>query len=514
MENYLPVYGKTISERQEKNVSVEFTLPEYLPNISKIVKVSVLPSVKISENTENGVKVSGKAVFAVVYLSDFNNNLKSTVISEDFSADFSRHNEEGNSAGDTILDCSVYAAEERAIATSPRKINASCKLILRAEESAVKKNEVFDEEENEKIKKLVKKVTAMSKKDFGEAPFHIEERLSLEDGMPGIREIVFADCSIVKDSCVMENDEAKISGNIIFNCLYHSATEGEQDMPEYISMSKEIPFTVNVPALGTIPGMSLGSKVCITGISADAMQDSYGDSNMIGLFVDGVVHIKGYTNEEFSVCEDLFSTEFPVSCKASKVEYDSFNGIIRDTINVSENVHTGLGSIVRIISQEARVIPVSEEVLEDSILINARIYLKLVGTDELGGIECANTSFMIKAPVLGRKIANPDKCEFDTDTSVRKCSCEIVNGEIKCDLALNTELAVSTRNSINAVTAIETDDENKYVKNNSEYIIYYPTNEDTVWSVAKKYKVSPEALSELNEIKSGIHEKKTVVIPR
>lgn len=514
MENYLPVYGKTISERQEKNVNVEFTLPEYLPNISKIVKVSVLPSVKISENTENAVKATGKAVFAVVYLSDFNNNLKSTVISEDFSTEFSRHNDESYMLANPILDCSVYAAEEKAIATSPRKINASCKLILRAEETAMRKNEVFDEKENEKIKKLVKKVDAMSKKDFGEVPFHIEEKLSLEGDMPGIREIVFADCSIAKDSCVMENDEAKISGNIIFNCLYHSATDAEQDMPEYISMSKEIPFNVNIPALEAWQETNLSSKVCITGISADAMQDSYGDSNMIGLFVDGVVHIKGYANEEFLVCEDLFSTEFPVSCKASKVEYDSFDSIIRDTINISEDVHTGLGSIVRIISQEARVIPVSEEILEDSILLNARVYLKLVGTDELGSIECTNTSFMIKVPLVGKRIANPDKCEFETDISVRKCSCEIVNGEIKCDLTLCVELAVSTRNSINAVVAIETDDENKYVRNNSEYIIYYPSNEDTVWSVAKKYKVSPEELSVLNEIKSEISEKKTVIIPR
>ena len=64
--------------------------------------------------------------------------------------------------------------------------------------------------------------------------------------------------------------------------------------------------------------------------------------------------------------------------------------------------------------------------------------------------------------------------------------------------------------------AVEIDDSTQFVKDKSEYIIYYPDSSDTVWSTAKKYKVSPKEIMAINGIKNAqeISGRKTLVIPR
>ncbi len=514
MENYLPVYEKVLYEKADKTLSTEVSLPEYLPNISKVVKVSVIPAASINEISEDSLAVHGRAVFGVVYVSDFRDKLKCAVFPCDFSHTFPVRGIKAELAEDGFAECSVQSSDEKASVLTPRRLALSCRLSVSAEATAPKKNEVFDPEENESLKKLTSDVGVLKISELPVAEVRIEENITLDAGMPQAQEIVFADCSLSVENARISDGVCTYTGSAAFNCMYLGDDDGEG--AEYVSLSKSIPFTAQTNASGLDENAYVLCRTSLSGISADAISDSYGESKIISVSVGGSISSKAYATEKASVCEDVFCTVYPCECEVKELSYDSFAGSYCEKMTATESVHANLGNMTDIISQSAAVSVLSTEVVDSRLVINARAAVKLTGTNELGAIESASCSFGIKLPYSKSFDNSYEKCKFDTSVDVSGCKCRIENGEVRCELELCCSTAALARSHVRAVTAVQIDDSTELVKDKSEYIIYYPDSEDTLWSTAKKYRVSPTELMAINGMRSQseLPGKKTLVIPR
>ncbi len=514
MENYLPVYEKVFYEKTEKSVMTEAVLPDYLPNVSRIVRVAVLPSAKISGIGSDSVNAEGRAVFSVVYASDFGDKLKCAVFPADFSHSFPVRSVQAELAEDGYAECSALASEEKGSVVSPRKLSLSCKVTLCAEGVAKKKNGIFDPEENESLKKRKGCVDTLEIAELPAVDVRIDEKITLDAGMPKIQEIVFADCTLSVGSAKLSGGECTFSGNAAFCCMYLS--EENEDGQEYISLSKNIPFTASAALPYEADGGYVLPKAVLSSLSADAVRDSYGESCIIAVTLNGSISSKLYHNLNASVCEDVFCIKYPCECEVRELVYDSFTGGASEKVSVLESVHTNLGNMTEIVSQTARVSVVSSEYTDRGLVMNLFANVKLVGTNELGGLESANAGFGFKVPFPQSFRDNYEKCRFDTFAEAENCRCTISNGEVKCELDLVLHCAGLGRSKVRAVTAVEIDDMSEFSRDKSEYVICYPESDDTVWSTAKKYRVSPAELMAVNGLKNenDIASAKILVIPR
>ncbi len=514
MENYLPVYEKVLYEKAEKSLITEVSLPEYLPNISKVVKVSVMPAVSATEASEDSLSARGRAVFGVVYVSDFRDKLKCAVFPCEFSHTFPVRGLKAELGDDGFAECYAFASEEKATVLTPRKLSLSCKVTVLAEAMAQKKNDVFDPEENESLKKLTSDIGVLKISQLPPAEIRIDENINLEAGMPQAQEIVFADCNLSVESTEVSEGMCTYRGSAVFNCMYLGDDGGEG--AEYISLSKSIPFSVQTNSGGLSQDTYILCRTSLSGISADAVSDSYGESKIISVSINGSISSKAYSTRNATVCEDVFCTMYPCECEVKELLYDCFAGSYCEKITARESVHANLGNMTDIISQSGSVNVLSAEAVDSRLVINARANVKITGTNELGGIECSSCSFPVKLPYSRSFEGRHEKYKFDTSIDVLDCRCRIENGEVKCELELMCSTAALARSHVRAVTAVQIDDSTELLKDKSEYIIYYPDARDTLWSTAKKYRVSPSELMAINGMKnhSDIVGKKTLVIPR
>lgn len=514
MENYLPVYEKVFYEKTEKTVTCEAVLPDYLPNVSRIVRVSVLPSARISEIGDDTVNAEGRVVFTVVYASDFGDKLKCAVFPADFAHSFPVRSAKAELCEDGYAECTVSALEEKGSVMSPRKMSLSCRLSVCAEGTAKRKNGIFDPEENESLKKLTAAVDTLEITELTAVDLRIDEKITLDAGMPGVQEIVFADCALSVAEAKLSENGCTFSGNAAFTCMYLS--EQGEDGQEYISLSKNIPFTASTALPSGVREGYVLPKASLVSFSADAVRDSYGDSGIIAVAANGSISSRLYHTLEASVCEDVFCIKYPCECQVRELMYDSFCTGRSERVSVSENVHASLGNMTEIVSQTAQVSISSTEYSEKGLVMNLFANVKLMGTNELGGLESANMSFGFKVPFLHSFDGGYEKCRFDTIAEAESCKCTISNGEVKCGLDLVLHCAGTGRNKVRAVVAAEIDDMTEFSRDKTEYVIYYPDKDDTVWSTAKKYRVSPSELMAVNGLKneSELAEAKTLVIPR
>ena len=68
----------------DKDVELESTLADYLPNINRIIKADADLTCEDIQINGNKAEVSGKAVFTLLYESDFKQKLRKERFSMDF----------------------------------------------------------------------------------------------------------------------------------------------------------------------------------------------------------------------------------------------------------------------------------------------------------------------------------------------------------------------------------------------------------------------------------------------
>lgn len=520
MENYLSLYKKVFSEKNEKNIICEVNLPEYLPNVTKIIKISTIPVITEKRSEKDSISFVGHILFSVVYLSDFKDRLKSASFSANFNHEFQTHGISEADNDSAFIDKTVSITDEKAQIITSRKLELSCKATISVTAIAMKKNELPKATDNTDIKRLTDETETVKICKLQDCEFSINENISLEEGMPQIREIVFSECTLCVKSAEISENELHFSGVACFNCFYLGGNGHEDE--QYISFSKDIPFSTSTQngTLNDVPPETF--VLCcgnITEVNAVPIQDNYGETGICSVSCNAKISPKLYIPIKSEICKDAFSTKNECECEIKEISYDTLAEKIDENIIVSENVRAALGNITDIVFQSVNITVLSAEYADTIPVFDMKATLKLCGTNEQGMLESINTVFNFKTSAHGRSLLpnRNEKHRFDAYAEVSSCQCKIENGEINCNLNLKLKAAVIAEKSISAITSIKTDDSCEFSRDKSEYVIYYPEKSDTVWSTAKKYKVSPEALLAVNGIKSTeceFGEKRAIVIPR
>lgn len=515
MEKYLPYYEKVLNEKTEKSINFEAVLQDYLPNALKIVRVTATPVTDECECLKDSLNVRGHIVFSAVYLSDFKDKLKCASFTVDFS-----HSFPARGIGDAVLeggfcDCSISAFEEKGQILSQRKLNLSCKAVIGAQAYAMRKNELLDFSEDKSLKTLCSNVDSMEILKLPKLDFTLKQDISLEEGMPKIREIVSCECSVSSVFAEVSGAELVYSGNLSFSCLYLG--EDEEEGGNYISFTKNLPFSESMPVHDIPDGSFILCRSFVSDCSADPVQDNYGESGSCSVSIGITTQAIAYCVTLAEILCDIFSTKHDCETEVRDITYDSFIGGISESMDLSESIRASLGSLTEVVSCGISIISVNSEPAANTPVFNVRANLSLCGTNELGGLESVNAPFSFKAAPKSELPELPERCKFDTYAHAGNCECKIENGEIKCNFTLELCSALYCASNAKTVTAVTLDEETEIFRDKSEYVIYYPDPNDTVWSAAKKYRVSPEALLSINGMSlmdTTFSDKKAVVIPR
>lgn len=513
MENYLPCYEKSFCERTEKNITCEIDLQEYLPNASKVIKVTANAVCEECEVLRDSINVRGTIKFSAVYLSDFRDRLKCAVGECEFSHSFPAKGIDEAVGDSGAVECNAAVFEEKGQVISQRKLSVSCRAVVSVQAITVRQTEIFDTTEDDGVHKLSKDVGHMHREMLPGCNTTLEENISLDDGMPEIREIVSSECSISSVSATCNDGRVKYTGSVLLNCLYLGGNENEE---EYVCFSKELDFSAESDADGIPDGSFLVCKAHIDGVNADAAQNNYGEMTVCNVSIGVCLSATAYGVYESRVVCDAFCTIHDCSCEIKNIAYDCFISGTSEKAEVTENVRANLGSMTDIVSKSANVNVVSAELSGKVPVFNMRAVLKIMGTNEQGSLECINASFPIKVVSAHELAEIPDRYKCDATAYVNSCECRIENGEIVCILHLEIYSCIYARTGTAAVTAMVIDTDTEIQRKKSEYILYYPEKNDSVWACAKKYRVSPSALAESNEMSlldTDFGDRRVVVIP-
>lgn len=504
------------SAGSEQNVTSTFTLPEYFPNVKRIVSSRATPSVAmVQKNDLQVLCVSGKLGFNIIFESDFANSLKSASFEEPFEFNFRLGNE--CMADDVHFDGSVSEMSTSARILSPRQIEVSAKIGANAVGIKMGKVSLYNPEENNSddgICTLEQPVILTEKQFIPTSLVTVERDFTLPREYDSAKHIVYAMPCVSGVNVRCGDGKATYDGKMNLHFVYEKNKDEESaDEPfEYVSFVQECDFGGEIindnikedslVVLRTTPG------VCHTGVS----YDPYGENR---IFVSSTpLEIEGcvFNTYENVVCADVFSTKYDVDLKHKNATYENPPTNFDREYTLDEKISANPEDFEHILDSNMQISLVGTGKSDEGCFANARACLYVFGKGKDGKFNMAKNTFNVHLPINDIDAQGPLSDYFTAQC--RGTEVFVRNGEMHCNANVTLKGALCTKNTVFAVGEVMVDKQTPVQEKDCSFVIYYPEKSDTLWSVAKKYKVSPQSIKEVNNLdeNDNVSSRKTLTI--
>ena len=482
----------------EKNVSNElssdYTLPDYLPEIRKIL--GIYPKISpISRYIGNSVEFSGRVDYDLLYC-DAEAKLTSVPLGEDFTFEVEPEVPNGiewSNSGEAYADISADTTYVRA--TAPRKVNVKCRLhaLIRAygyDDTTADVGRTAGAEmlkvgtECAELYRSMSEVVELSDElDVGSTA---ELRYIGSNGNVNITEVT--------------HNETRLNcrGEVITETLTENKETGEIN-----SITKKLPFSQDIELPSDVSGKQI--YPCVRGKCSEIKISDGEDKYLIDTEV--ILEADTVASLPIELTTDIFvpgtdSTTSYRDCKYESLLKSGNAGVsLSQSMPLSE-LSLSEGSEILCKNAVIRTDGVGTSQNGNGTAINGSVKLKIIskcGEEFSSGETSIPFSAEIGKDFGGKKLslsAYPTLSDLRIRTDGEKATVE---GNISLAYILTSEENIRIADGV--TVAEESGD--KRTEKSSGITIYYPENGETLWNIAKKFGTSPRSVAQINDLPSA-----------
>lgn len=478
----LPICDKTaVSE-----TTADFTLPDYQPEIKRLLRVSasVLPPSKYIGDRE--CELAGNIDYYVLYTGS-DNALYLAPLTGDYKIGVPMEASDGEDGGYLSEPRSSVTVSTDMISgrvTAPRKISIKCRLRARAQVFGEASLNAGETELGEDIQ------TLSGRSEVSRVSFGMSDQISVSDEMIcdnrdcDIR-VICGEGRVLFGEVSPTSDAVSCRGDIYLKLLLCREDGG---LP--YTVMRKIPLSASVSVGGAENGDMAFAKGTVTEMNITV------DDGRIGIELGAVIEAEVCGNESVAYVKDVYSTE-----RRTENAYKTVS------VPTSATAFGGNFTLSDSLSLEEAGIPVGAHVIDVCGTAYPDEYLFEGGRCAVGGKARFSLLFEkdgeystsdIEVPFNYRTSANG---EFDSAI----CSAEVISVRARADgdrVGVDAEIGIGGRASKvrNEQMLSRVGFGEELERARGEFVVCYPSNEDSLWSVAKRYGAQLARIAEVNGV--------------
>ncbi len=503
--NTQPIYSKHVIADvcNEIPVDIDFSLPDYCPDIQKILKCIITPSISFRDVSGDRLNIEGSTLIRVVYFDSNNSGLK---VCENFSP-FSLQIDLHSSPENPVVATRIKPGYVNCRAVSPRKvdIHGAFSLCSTVAEKGISQltSEIIGDDVNQKTET----VNFSNLIAFSEQQFVVSDVLEIDESKPPVELILNTTQNLIINSCKPSDNMVSLEGEIILKVLYLSDVETSQtEVLEY-----SIPVSQTLDVLGVtqesdviVTGEILNSSVKFFSSEETTQEESEFKCSVI---------VEAYENNEINVVKDAYSTNYNMELSKENVKFSNFLVPIDENFSTKNSIESSEQKISEIVDVWISGCNYKTNFDNDKIVVSGKANACVLAVDfektpfyfermmdfsyekSISNLESANCRVECKViPVsMGYRITN--------DTSL----------ELKSDYKVNASIFEDT--SHNLVVGANADETLPIQKDSAAgMIIYYAENGENIWDIAAKYHTEPQNIIDENGLTSEIIEQNSAIL--
>lgn len=501
----LELVRKTIHMSRQKGKAVsqvtlddDYNIPETMPDAGLLIQEQ--GKLEIAEvKAENGrALVRGALQFGVLYSEEGEDGGLYRVQGE-IPMEESLNLEQVTEGDSLTLDWMLEDVSAALINSRKLGIRAVVTLILTTEE-------LFDEEISEDISgetdSLQKKSCRMSVASLAvrkRDTCRVKDEMILPASKPNIRTLIWQDVSLANTEIRPGEGEIGIRGELTVFVLYESEEENKTGWAV-----QNIPFTARTEASGCGEGMACSVKLNLSQADLEVKPDYDGELRVLNLDAVLELDVRVYREEELDLLCDVYSLreELRPEKRATLCQRLLLNHSARFRADSRVDVGNEGGQILQICHSSGEAVVDECALTEHGIRIEGVIQVQIlyVTADDSHPVLCRKEQLPftqeIEVPGIGAD------CVWQVQLSLEQLSAEMAGGnELEVRAVVSVQALVLEQIHAEYITEIaEAPLDWEQIRKLPAFVICTMQSSDSLWSMAKAYRTTPERICELNHL--------------
>ncbi len=475
----------------EQAIDVDFTLPDYCPDISKIFKCQAVP--RISSKGINGktVNIDGSIAITILYCDRDGN-----FCSYDYQYPFSKNLEMPNECMGANLCTKIRTEYINCRAVTGRKIDihGACGISIKVFKR--KTTDIISDYDDCNVELRRGVAPATVPMGYSEKYLLIEEEIGFGDTKPAIRSILRSDSvSCVKETKII-NGKAVVKGELAVSVLYCPENGGNPQCVKSV-----IPFSQIIDIEGITDNCECETKSEVAFCEIKPRMSQGGENKTFSITAKIMLTCEAYCGNEIAVILDAFSRKFEAEIIKNNVCFEKITHTINEIYNCKKNIKLET-NITSVIDLWANVNNVNAKFEKENIIICGTVVAGMIICNEEGNAVYFEKPIDFEYKYnLGRSLCSPHS---EPQIEIKSCGYTISaadNIEIRIEFSINA--AVYERQDISLISEMFIDETKPCKKTRrSAMTIYFPNNNECVWDIARIYNASVEEIMRINELEN------------
>lgn len=479
------------NEATEQAVDVDFTLPDYCPDISKIFKCQAVPRIASKGINGRTITIDGAVHITLLY-ADRDGKL----CSYEYQYPFSKSLEMSSECAGANLCCKIRNEYINCRAVTGRKVDIHGAVGIYVKVFKRKCTDIVSDYDDSNIELRRGMAPATVPMGYSEKYLMIEEEIRIGDSQPNIRNILRCEANPQVKETKIINDKAVVKGEMNLCIIYCPENEGNPQCVKTI-----IPFSQIIDIDGITELCECETKSQLAFLEVKPRMSSGGENKSFLLTAKLLLTAEAYCSNEIAVIMDAFSRKYKADIKREKVYFEKITHNVNEKYHCKKTVQLE-DNISSLIDLWCNVQNVTTKFESGNMVISGTVMAGMIVVNENGNaLYCEKPIDFEYKYQLECKLGSP---HAEPQIEILSSSYTITSAdsiEIRMDMAINTAVYEKCEVSLISDMAI---DENETVakKTKGAMTIYFPSNHECVWDIARIYNASVEEIMRINELES------------
>lgn len=481
----------------EAFTDVDIIVPDVKPDVVRVLQIDVNPVIMDKTLLDEKLLFDCRLDICIIYAAD-NGCVKSIRTQQSFSHQVNNK----NITRDLCVEayCSLARLDWRVV--NSRKLSVS--VVTAIDYCLMREREIpiVTGIETKGCQGLYKPLKFYISSEQTVTEITVRETFDLPQGKPDADEILRMSVRLCNKDIRYAGSKAVVKGDLMCSVLYVCDIE-----PAVLQTAEyAMPFTEVVDLPDMEEGVNCNIDFIYKTVNCSVKQDGDGDNRIIyaEIYMDAVVN--SGREVVFDAVSDAYSPEYDLEMEYEPVMAEELvaQAHTGETIKSAASVPAGQPEITGIFSVSATAGAVTASPDGKTVLVEGELYADILY--KTGDQDMPVSSFKHTIPfTCSFEMDNIDeKCMFDVNVDVDNVSYSINlpdELELRCNISVNVTAVRSTQiqciTSISEAGAVEKEECGAYCVR-----VYFVRKGDSLWNIAKKYRVPLDRLMRLNDLNS------------
>lgn len=500
----IPVTETVLDETQEQDVTLDYVLPDYDPEIFRVICCEMQPSVTNYQLSSGRLTYELCVELRVLYCGSDSKALQCVTQTLNYSKGLDVPDCKEQHTCEPIFYFHPKTDYANCRATGKRRLDVRGAVSVRIRASAQRRQEVISDIFGMEMQLLRKPVTIASEKRTAVKNLSLNEEITLGASKPPVQGILRCAARAAQGERSVIAGKLVARGEVVADVLYRGAGTGKESTIE--SMRFTIPYSQIVDMDQIDETFTGTAEAQVVSFTVKPAADASGDLRILQCSAELRLTCSASKTKTVPIVTDAYSTRYLCDCTVVPLRVDSAPVPLSESFTCKASIHAGESGAEIVSDLRCRVKNVSMSILpkQGKLRVSGMLCVSVL-TGDSDGMPVLLEREEAFEELLPLSVQAEDALLYasaePTDCSYHLGADGVIS--IKCSVRIGGTLYPITL--IQGVTQVQLDEERKIIRDSDCALrLYYGTAGESVWDIAKRCSTKVSAITEENDLSGDL----------